>query len=73
MILHPVSFFVLLFSTKSNLYISYKVMYGKMIKELTRLKSKYTAPEWDDVRPAQDLLTLLDDFILDITKDLING
>ena len=48
-------------------------MYGKMIAELTRLKSKYTAPEWDDVQPAQDLLILLDDFILDITKDLING
>ena len=44
-----------------------------MIAELTRLKSKYSAPEWDKVPPAQDLLILLDDYILDITKDLISG
>jgi len=49
------------------------VMYGKMIAELTRLKSKYSAPEWDSKQPAQDLLILLDDYILDITQDLITG
>jgi len=58
---------------KEESYSFTPLMYGKMIAELTRLKSKYTAPEWDDVQPAQDLLILLDDFILDITKDLING
>ena len=47
-------------------------MYGNMIQELSRLKSKYSAPEWDDNIPAQDLLELLDDYVLDITKDIIS-
>lgn len=48
-------------------------MYGLMIQELSRLKSKYSAPEWDDVLVAQQLLELLDDYILDITSDIIQG
>jgi len=48
-------------------------MYGAMIQELSRLKSKYSAPEWDDVPVAQQLLELLDDYILDITSSIIQG
>ena len=48
-------------------------MYGTMIKELSRLKTKYAAPEWDDNIVAQQLLDLLDDYILDITKDIISS
>lgn len=45
-------------------------MYQKMIDQLNRLKTKYSAPEWAVKATVQDLLIILDEYIVDISLQI---
>lgn len=47
------------------------VMYQKMIDELNRLKTKYSAPEWVVKPIVQDLLSIIDEYIDDISLQIV--
>lgn len=45
-------------------------MLSEVIVELTRLKEKYSSPEWSNKQTAHDLVELLEEYIIDINVDL---
>lgn len=47
------------------------VMYQKMLDELNRLKTKYSAPEWAVKPIVQDLLSIIDEYIDDISLQIV--
>merc|ERR1712157_277934 len=45
----------------------------EMISELTRLKTKYSGPEWISKQTAQHLISILNEYILDVTSEIESG
>jgi len=51
---------------QTDTYIFTDVMHQKMIDQLNRLKTKYSASEWSGKATVQDLLSIIDEYITDI-------
>jgi len=61
-------------SGQSQSLYQFKLEYlNEIVKELTRLKTKYSLTEWSYTQTAKDLVLILDEYIADVNSNIADG